>query len=208
MSLSELCPLKTCYVPLVVVSEKRDFKYLRSVHLQCCGFFFSLGGVTSPQIGKALYCWELRMLSVGSFEAGKRMLFSSLGWGLTANPVQCWWGLHRYKPCSGQAELDLGESKFPCASMGEILQANVFAGETPWQLHTHCQKPSVIIPHPVAAVLSLLLTAAGAGSLPSHPWPSSAWLWGLPPPVSHFHLWSTVLCLLPSTPSHKAVSLC
>lgn len=53
--------------------------------------------------------------------------------------------------------------------MGEILQANVFAEETPSQLHTHCQKPSVIIPHPVAAVLSLLLTAAGAGSLPSHP---------------------------------------
>lgn len=51
--------------------------------------------------------------------------------------------------------------------MGEILQANVFAEETPSQLHTHCQKPSVVIPHPVAAVLSLLLTAAGAGSLPS-----------------------------------------
>lgn len=76
---------------------------------------------------------------MGNLEAGKRILFSSLGWGRPAIPGQCWLGLQSYKPCSGhlfcQPELDLGESKLPSASMGEILQADVFAGETPSAVH-------------------------------------------------------------------------
>lgn len=94
------------------------------------------------------------------------MLFSSLGWGPTANPVQFWFGLHRYKPCSG-----LGESKFPCASMGEIVQADVFAGEVPSQLHTHCPSPLLPFLTPwLLCVLSELLAVPGQqwGLAPCH----------------------------------------
>lgn len=83
--------------------------------------------------------------------------------------------LHRYKPCSGQLELDLGESKFPCATMGETLQVNLFAWETLSQLHTHCHRFSAVIPQPMAAVCVVSAPGCpgaemGTGSLPSsHP---------------------------------------
>lgn len=138
VSLRKLCTLKICHALLWLV--RNVISNIKDLVIHSFMSFLGWAVWRFPTRGKKTASWELRMLSVGSLEAGKGILSCSLGWGFTAN----WTDTSNL--CYGQAEIAPCESKSPCASRVEILQT-VFVVETAGTVAYHCQKPSLLFPH-------------------------------------------------------------